>query len=152
MLEHTADVLEKVEYPAAYLHCLSYITGVRVDLKKLEELKREDSAVRDAAQAVLDRYLTNKSWEGTVCPRWDAAPTAADIKEIVKVVTGKELKTAVRTYTKLVNMIEDHVLVDALEFAKYNNCDKLNELVAKHYVCKPVFNIGSTAQLKKAFL
>jgi len=151
MLEHTADVLEKVEYPAAYLHCLSYITGVRVDLKKLEELKREDSAVRDAAQAVLDRYLTDKSWEGTVCPRWDAAPTAADIKEIVKVVTGKELKTAVRTYTKLVNMIEDHVLVDALEFAKYNNCDKLNELVAKHYVCKPIFNIGSTAQLKKLF-
>ena len=151
MLEHTADVLEKVEYPAAYLHCLSYITGVRVDLKKLEELKREDSAVRDAAQAVLDRYLTDKSWEGTVCPRWDAAPTAADIKEIVKVVTGVELKTAVRTPAKLFAMIDQPVLVQALERANVGDCNSLNELVAKHYVCKPVFNIGSTAQLKKLF-
>ena len=151
MLEHTADVLEKVEYPAAYLHCLSYITGVRVDLEKLEELKREDAAVRDAAQVVLDKYLTDKSWEGTVCPRWDAAPTAADIKEIVKVVTGVELKTAVRTYTKLVNMVEDPILVDALEFAKYDNCTKLNELVADHFVAKPIFNIGSPTQLKKLF-
>lgn len=151
MLEHTADVLEKVEYPAAYLHCLSYITGVRVDLEKLEELKRDDSAVRDAAQVVLDRYLTDKKWEGTVCPRWDAAPTAADIKEIVKVVTGVELKTAVRTPSKLFAMIEHPVLVQTLELANVGTCDQLNRLVAEHYVCKPVFNIGSPLQLKKLF-
>jgi DNA polymerase I-like protein with 3'-5' exonuclease and polymerase domains/5'-3' exonuclease len=151
MLEHTADILEKVEYPAAYLHIQSFVTGCNVDLAKLEELKREDSAVRDAAQTALDKYLIEKGWDGTVPPQLTTAPTAADIKLIHKIVTGEELETAVRTPAKLLAMIMDRGLVGALEAALAGELEPVNALINKHYVCKPTLNVGSPKQMQKLF-
>lgn len=150
MLEHTADILEKVEYPAAYLHIQSFVTGCNVDLVKLEELKKEDSTVRDAAQAVLDKYLTEKGWDGTICPTF-AEVQAADIKLIHQIVTGSELKSAVRTPAKLLAMIENPELVAALEAALAGDSAPVNALVKQHYVCKPTLNVGSPKQMQKLF-
>lgn len=151
MLEHTADILEKVEYPAAYLHIQSFVTGCNVDLAKLEELKKEDSAVRDAAQAALDKYLIEKGWDGTVPPQLTAAPTAADIKLIHKIVTGEELQTAVRTPAKLLAMIENPELVAALEAALAGELEPVNSLIKQYDVCKPTLNVGSPKQMQKLF-
>ena len=151
MLEGTNKILEKVEYAASRLHVWSYITGTRVDLAKLEELKEEDAVDREKAQQVLDSYLTEIGWAGSAPPQWSAPPSAADIKEVCKIVTGTELKTAIRTPAKLLAMIEDSTLVQALEMANVGTCDQLNKLVAERYICKPVFNIGSYLQLQKLF-
>jgi len=150
MLEHTADILEKVEYPAAYLHIQSFVTGCNVDLVKLEELKQEDSAVRDIAQAVLDKYLTEKGWDGTVCPTFTELQ-AADIKLIHQIVTGSELKSAVRTPAKLLAMVEHHELGAALEAALAGDLGPVNALVKQHYICKPTLNVGSPKQMQKLF-
>lgn len=151
MLEHTADILEKVEYPAAYLHIQSFVTGCNVDLAKLEELKQEDSAVRDAAQAALDKYLIKKGWDGTVPPQLTTTPTAADIKLIHKIVTGEELQTSVRTPTKLLAMITDRGLVGALEAALAGELEPVNSLIKQYDVCKPTLNVGSPKQMQKLF-
>lgn len=151
MLEHTADILEKVEYPAAYLHIQSFVTGCNVDLAKLEELKKEDAAVRDTAQTVLDKYLIEKGWDGTVPPQLTAAPTAADIKLIHKIVTGEELQTAVRTPAKLLAMIENRGLVGALEAALAGELEPVNSLIKQYDVCKPTLNVGSPKQMQKLF-
>lgn len=151
MLEGTNKILDQVEYDASRLHVWAYITGTRVDLDKLEELKKEDAADREKAQQVLDSYLTEIGWAGSVCPQWEEPPSAADIKEVCKIVTGTELNTRIRTPEKLLTMIEDAALAAALQVALEGEFDKLNALVKSKYDCKPVFNIGSYLQLQKLF-
>jgi hypothetical protein len=49
-------------------------------------------------------------WEGTKTPTYEGDLTPAQIKEIVQIILGQELKTMVRTPSKLAKLVEvlDH--------------------------------------------
>lgn len=150
-LEGTYHVYKQVEVDASYLHAQSFVHGTRVDLKKLNELQREDAETYKQAWAVVRDYLIDKGWDGTKTPVYSGELVAATIKEAYKIVTGDELKTMVRTPAKLVAMINDKVLAVAIEKALAGEFDMLNELVAMKFSGEPEFNTGSSKQLQRLF-
>ena len=150
-LEGTYHVYKQVELDASYLHAQSFVHGTRVDLKKLNELQREDAETYKKAWAVVRDYLIEKGWDGTKTPVYSGELVAATIKEAYKIVTGDELKTMVRTPAKLVAMINDKVLAVAIEKALAGEFDMLNELVAMKFSGEPEFNTGSPKQLQRLF-
>lgn len=150
-LEGTYHVYKQVEIDASYLHAQSFVHGTRVDLKKLNELQREDAETYKQAWAVVRDYLIDKGWDGTKTPVYSGELVAATIKEAYKIVTGEELKTMVRTPAKLVAMISDKVLAVAIEKALASEFDMLNELVAMKFSGEPEFNTGSPKQLQRLF-
>ena len=150
-LEGTYHVYKQVEIDASYLHAQSFVHGTRVDLKKLNELQREDAETYKKAWAVVRDYLIDKGWDGTKTPVYSGELVVATIKEAYKIVTGDELKTMVRTPAKLVAMINDKVLAVAIEKALAGEFDMLNELVAMKFSGEPEFNTGSPKQLQRLF-
>lgn len=150
-LEGTYHVYKQVELDASYLHAQSFVHGTRVDIKKLNELQREDAETYKQAWAVVRDYLIDKGWDGTKTPVYSGELVAATIKEAYKIVTGEELKTMVRTPAKLVTMINDKVLAVAIEKALAGEFDMLNELVAMKFSGEPEFNTGSPKQLQRLF-
>lgn len=148
-LEGTWDVYRKVEIDASYLHTQSYIHGTKVSLAKLEELRAADDL--DAAEAwkTVRTYLIKSGWEGTATPVYSGELKAADIKQIVQIVTGSELKTQVRTPSKLTDMVDDALLKDSLTKAVGGDFSMVNDLVARNFSGEPVFNMGSTVQKQK---
>lgn len=150
-IEGTYHVYKQVELDASYLHAQSFVHGTRVDLKKLNELQREDAETYKQAWAVVRDYLIEKGWEGTKTPVYGPPLLAAAIKEAYSIVTGDELKTMVRTPIKLLAMISDKVLAVAIEKALAGEFDMLNELVAMKFSGEPEFNTGSPKQLQRLF-
>lgn len=149
MLEHTAEVLETVEIEASYLHAQSYVTGFKCDLKRMAELVAEDDATHDSALERLDTYLISKGWAGTICPVFDSAISAKQIKEAYSIVTGEVLDTAVRTPSKLLVLFEEaqpllhSLMADALQ----GRPEGLNRYVKSKFSGKPAFNSGSPKQM-----
>lgn len=148
-LEHTYEVLKKVEIDASYLHAQAFVNGAEVDLPKLQTLIADDTVTQRESQAVLDAYLVSKGWEGTVLPKYSADLTAKDIKEINLIVTGEELTTAMRTPSKVLSLVEDPGVLWACTAAMKGDADPLNELVARHFEGHPTLNLGSPKQLQK---
>lgn len=142
-LEGTWDVYRKVEIDASYLHTMAYIDGTRVDLPKLNELISEDDKSYAEERAVLDTYLITKGWEGSVCPTFTEVDAKA-IKVAHEIVAGCELKTAIRTPSKLLDMFKDS---QPLLHAACVDAITLTELVARHFTAAPTFNGGSPKQM-----
>ena len=152
-LEGTYDVYKKVEIDASYLHAQSFVHGTRIDLKKLNELQTEDSETYQKAWTVVRDYLIEKGWEGTATPVYGPPLIAAAIKEAYGIVTGSELKTMVRTPSKLVDMVrqDQPLLASTFEQALADDFSDLNNLVARHFKGEPEFNTGSPKQLQRLF-
>lgn len=149
-LEGTYSVYKKVEISASYLHAQSFVHGTKVDLKKLNELQREDAETYKKAWAVVRDYLIDKGWEGTVVPVYSEI-TPAVIKEACQIVTGTELKTMVRTPAKLIAMLDNPLLVAALNQGLEGDFTMLNQVVATRFNGEPEFNTGSPKQLQRLF-
>lgn len=152
-LEGTYDVYKKVEISASYLHAQSFVHGTKVDLKKLNELQREDAESYGKAWAVVRDYLIERGWDGTATPVYSSPLLAANIKEAYSIVTECELKTMVRTPAKLVEMVrEKHsMLATCFDRALVDDFSDLNTLVARHFKGEPEFNTGSPKQLQRLF-
>jgi hypothetical protein len=150
-LEHTAKILEQVELDASYLHAQAFTVGTLMDAAKLQILIKEDRAEYDKAKAVLDSYLVEKGWDGTVCPVFTADLKPADIKAAYLITTGDELETAVRTPSKMVALFKDQrpMLAGLIEIALKGDPGPLNELVKQSFTGAPVLNLGSPKQLQK---
>lgn len=142
-LEGTWDVYKKVEIDASYLHTMAFIEGTRVDLPKLNELITEDDKSYSEARAVLDAYLITKGWEGSVCPTFTEVDAKA-IKQAHEIVVGCELKTAVRTPAKLLEMFKDS---QPLLHAACVDAATLTAFVATYFKAAPTFNGGSPKQM-----
>lgn len=151
-LEGTYSVYKKVEISASYLHAQSFVHGTKVDLKKLNELQREDAETYKKAWAVVRDYLIDKGWEGTVVPVYSEI-TPAVIKEAYQIVTGTELKTMVRTPSKLLDMVckVQPLLATCIDEALCGNFENLNSMVARYFKGEPEFNTGSPKQLQRLF-
>lgn len=144
MLEHTWDVCEKVELAASYLHVQSFVHGFKFDLPKMLELEVEDDKTYETALQALQPVLIAKEWQGTVCPQYSEL-TPANIKEAYQIITGSELKTAVRTVSKLVDLMDATV---APLFAG-GDLTEINRAMKEAFKPVPEFNPGSPAQLKR---
>lgn len=144
MLEHTWDVCEKVEIAASYLHVQSFVHGFKFDLPKMKELEAEDDLTYDAALQALQPVLIAKQWEGTVCPEYSEL-TASAVKQAYQIITGRELKTAVRTVSKLVDLMNPAV---APLFAG-GDLTEINRAVREAFKPVPEFNPGSPGQMKR---
>lgn len=145
MLEHTWDVCERVEIAASYLHVQSFVHGFKFDLAKMRELEAEDEKTYKAAIEALQPVLVAKQWDGTVGPQY-AELSAAAVKQAYHILTGRELKTAVRTVSKLIDLMEDRVVAGL--FAG-GDLEEINRAVREAFKPVPEFNPGSSVQLKR---
>lgn len=152
-IEGTYDVYKKVEISASYLHAQSFVHGTKIDLKKLNELQQEDAETYSKAWAVVRDYLIAQGWDGTATPVYSSPLVAAAIKEAYNIVTEDELKTMVRTPSKLVEMVrqKNGLLATCFDYALVDDFSDLNSLVARHFKGEPQFNTGSPKQLQKLF-
>ena len=148
-LEGTWDVYKEVEIDASYLHVQSFIHGTKISLQTLQELRTEDEAPEAEAWSVVREYLIEKGWNGTATPVYSGELKAADIKQVVEIVSGEALVTQVRTPSKLLDRVSDELLKDSIAKAIAGDFEQLNKLVASRFKGEPVFNMGSTVQKTK---
>lgn len=157
-IEKTWSVYEEVETYPAYLTALAFVQGTPFSLEDMREMSEEDDLAYDLAWVVLRAYLIKLGFEGTVCPVFTDM-TPAVIKEAHRIVLGCELKTMVRTVSKLAKLIElnsqdvedDDQRAAMGMFALVisgENVGQLNDLVKFHYKGEPVLNLGSPKQMK----
>lgn len=146
-IEDTWKVYEAVEIDASYLHVKSYIHGFSISVPKLNELVQEDDLASAEAQKVVDAYLISQGWEGSVAPVF-AEVDANAIKTAYRIVLGEELKTMVRTPSKLIAMVAEKSPTLA---GACGSADDLNKLVAYAFKAAPVLNTGSPKQMQHLF-
>ena len=149
-LEHTYDAFIRLEQKPMYLSALAYVQGLKVDVARLKVLEKKDEETSKVCWATLEEYLLSQGWDGTVCPVYEELTPAA-IKEVVKVVLGLELKTMVRTVSKLSVLVRELDHEDAGTVAaaiEANDLALINRMVARNFEGKPLFNVGSPLHIK----
>jgi len=152
-MEHTWDVFLEVEQLPAYVGALAYVQGTKFSLERMLELEREDHETYAKAWAVVREALIEHGWEGTVCPGFSEL-TPAGIKEITKITLGLELKTQMRTVSKIAKLVAEMDHPDAEMLAgliEAGDLESINKLVAARFEGEPIFDVGSPKQMK-AFL
>ena len=152
-MEHTWDVFLEVEQLPAYVGALAYVQGTKFSLERMLELEREDHETYAKAWAVVREALIEHGWEGTVCPVFSEL-TPAGIKEITKITLGLELKTQMRTVSKIAKLVAEMDHPDAEMLAgliEAGDLESINKLVAARFEGEPIFDVGSPKQMK-AFL
>ena len=150
-MEHTWDVFLEVEQLPAYVGALAFTQGTKFSLERMLELEREDHEAYAKAWAVVRQALIEHGWEGTVCPVFSDL-TPAGIKEIVKITLGLELKTQMRTVSKIAKLVAEIDHPDAEMLAGLidgNDLDSINKLVAARFEGEPIFDVGSPKQMKE---
>ncbi len=150
-MEHTWDVFLEVEQLPAYVGALAYVQGTKFSLERMLELEREDHETYAKAWAVVREALIEHGWEGTVCPVFSEL-TPAGIKEITKITLGLELKTQMRTVSKIAKLVAEMDHPDAKMLAGLiEACDvySINKLVAARFEGEPIFDVGSPKQMKE---
>lgn len=150
-IENTWNVMLEVEQLPAYVCALAYTQGTEFSLQRMLELEKEDKETYEQSWQVIRSFLIEQGWEGTVCPTYQELTPAA-VKEITQIVLGLELKTMIRTVSKLAKLIEVMDHDDAPLLAKYvdeDNLDQINDWVKSRFQGEPIFDTGSPKQMKK---
>jgi len=150
-LEGTYDAFIRLEQKPMYLSALAYVQGLKIDLTKMKELETKDKQILEESWATIEGYLLRQGWEGSVCPVYTELTPAA-IKEVVSIVLSMELKTMVRTVSKLAKLVAelDHDSAATLAVAiEQENLEVINKLVKSRFTGKPNFNVGSPNQISK---
>lgn len=150
-IENTWGVMIEVEQLPAYVCALAYTQGTKFDLERMLELEREDHKAYSEAWSVVRQALIEHGWEGTVCPTYTEL-TPAGVKEIVKIVLGLELKTQMRTISKLAKLVAELEHPDATMLADWiegGDLASINRLVEARFEGEPIFDVGSPKQMKE---
>lgn len=148
-LEHSYGAFFEYEQKPMYLQALAYCQGLKIDMAKLAELSQADAVKEIELQHTIDTFLIEKGWEGTVLPVHTEI-TSINIKEVVE-LCGSELKTMVRTISKLAPLIKDlgfdgcGLLASIVET---NSVEAFNQFISQRWVARPSLNTGSPLQLK----
>jgi DNA polymerase I-like protein with 3'-5' exonuclease and polymerase domains/5'-3' exonuclease len=104
-LENTLDLYREVEIDAAYLVAAGMVTGFDFNRETMRKQEQADNQKYDAAWAKLRAYLIEQKWGGVEMP--DVTLEPASMKQIFQIVTGRELKTQVRTPAKIAALMAD---------------------------------------------
>lgn len=147
-LEGTFAAFMRLEQKPMYLSAMSYVRGTDISLQRLQELKVADDKIYADGQRVLDAFLISKNWEGTVCPRYTSLDAAA-VKEIFHLVTGQELKTMVRTVSKLAVLVVNEGFETLGALIAGNEIESLNQMVEDAFSGHPEFDVASPKQVGK---
>jgi DNA polymerase I-like protein with 3'-5' exonuclease and polymerase domains/5'-3' exonuclease len=150
-LEGTLPAFMEFEQKPMYLQAVGFINGLPLDMGRLNKLAKADEESKLRYQAILDNYLIAAGWDGTVAPVADAEniTVSSFVKHVFNIVTGEELKTAVRTPSKLYDAIAATGLDDAPMLAAFfqaGDIDGINRMIRLHFTARPEFNIGSSKQ------
>lgn len=148
-LEHTFKAFMEYEQKPMYLQALAYTQGIPLDMKRLSELSRADDAKEAELSTTINEFLVNCGWEGSVCPTIEKLdPTS--IKLAVSIVLGEELKTMVRTTSKLatlVSVLEGGKILSDLILA--DDITSINRLMQSKFTASPELNTGSPKQMQE---
>jgi DNA polymerase-1 len=150
-LDHTYDAFKRLEQKPMYLSALAYVQGIEVDMERLKLLEAEDMKLSDECWGKVEAFLIEKGWEGVTCPIFEEL-NPANIKQAVEIILGMELKTMVRTVSKLAVLVSELEHDDAASLAKFieeDRVDLVNAWVKRVYTGKPNFNVGSPNQIAK---
>ena len=150
-LDHTYEPFLRLEQKPMYLSALAYVQGLDIDIPRLKKLEAEDKELYDKCWATIESFLIEKGWDGVTCPVYEEL-TPANIKQAVQIVLGQELKSMVRTPSKLAALIKQLDHEDAPTLAALivdNKVDLVNQMIASRYTGKPDFNVGSPKQIAK---
>ena len=176
-LEHCWGVYLKVEIDAAYLHAHAYRLGTSISVERLMELSAEDSVTFKTASDVLNAYLTEQRWDGTVPPKYTTELTAKEIKDAYKIVFEVDepedveasedeeaaeevaaapedlfLKSKVRTPSKLLAILEGmperQVFAGKLRSALAGELLEFEQYINTYFTGEPLFK-GSNKQMQK---
>lgn len=153
-IERSWNVFMAIEQFPAYVTAKGFVDGVDFSLETMREMEVDDDLAFEKAKATLDAYLIKIGFDGTVCPVYTEM-TPANIKEAYQIITGRELKTLVRTPSKLAKLIEEEakglahepqafLIADAI---KKDDLGYLNQLVATHFKGEPQLDLGSSKQM-----
>ena len=150
-LDHTYDAFKRLEQKPMYLSALAYVQGIEVDMERLKLLEAEDKVLSDECWGKVEAFLIEKGWEGVTCPVFEEL-NPANIKQAVEIILGMELKTMVRTVSKLAVLVSELEHDDAASLAKFieeDRVDLVNAWVKRVYKGTPNFNVGSPSQITK---
>lgn len=152
-LEGTLDAFRSTELEVQYVLAHAFLHGINFDFERMLEIEKEDLEEEAKAQAVLDEFLVKVGYEGTVCPVWTAEDLTvpAQIKSIYAHVLGRDLKTMVRTPSKIFALIASEDDEDARLLAKYledGNLAQLNDWTASRFEGKATLDLNSPKQVQ----
>jgi 5'-3' exonuclease len=156
-IENTWNVYLEVEQYPAYVTAKAFVDGVDFSLEHMATMERDDDVAYDAAWVTLRQYLINVGFDGVNPPVYIEL-TPANIKEAFLIVTGHELKTLVRTTSKLVKLIQQmaeggdfgDAEDDAQVFAavlEAGDIVRFNEFVASKFDGEPKIDLSSPKQM-----
>jgi DNA polymerase I-like protein with 3'-5' exonuclease and polymerase domains/5'-3' exonuclease len=150
-LEGTYKAFMEYEQKPMYLQATGYVKGIKLDMGRLAELSNRDAELAVENRKTVDEFLLSVGWDGTVCPTYKEV-NAANVKEAVLIISGQELKTAIRTPAKLAPLVAamgfdgSDLLAKCVES---NDLDTMNRLVASRFKGAPELNTGSPKQMQK---
>lgn len=150
-IENTWNLMLEVEQLPSYVMALAYVCGTKFSLQRMKEIQKEDADTYLEQWKILRDFLISKGWQGTVTPQYQELTPAA-IKEICLIVLGQELKTLVRTPSKMANLVEtlDHDDAPLLaHLITEANLDQINDLVRSRFVGEPIFDLSSPKQMRE---
>ena len=148
-LEGTLETFYRIEQKPMYLSALSYAQGTPIDFKLLFDLKKQDEATYATCSDVVNKYLIEKGWEGTVCPVFTELDAKA-IKTATQTILGLKLETMVRTPSKLAILVSELEHEDAELLANYissSDVAQINDWMKSRFDGTPDLNVGSNKQM-----
>lgn len=151
-IEKTWDVFMEVEQLPAYVTSLGFHQGTKFDLAAMKKMEKEDHATWEEHAVKLREFLVSIKWPGTTCPVFDLDITPAQTKEMVQIITGKELVTSVRKKDRLTAAIREIDHPDADTIANLyadGNFEALNELMASRFTGIATLDMDSPKIMKE---
>lgn len=148
-IEKSWHVFEEVETFPAYLTALAYVQGTAFSLESMAAQEKDDEAAFNAADPVLMDYLMKIGFEGTrFVPLTGLEP--ADIKRAYLEMSGQELKTMVRTPSKLAKLIEQQDPESILPaLISEGKVDLINQILESKFTGMPAIDLTSPKQMKE---
>lgn len=150
-LESTFDLYREVEIDAAYLVAAGMVTGIPFDREEMRVQQRADDKIYDAAWQIVRAYLVAQKWGGVEMPAVTLEP--ASIKEVFKIVTGRDFETKVRTPAKLFALMAEEdgaeTLAELYAAATVGDLQHVVAYARKFFKGEPDLNVDSPLQMTK---
>lgn len=152
-LENTFDLYRDVEIDAAYLVAAGMVTGLDFNRETMRKQERADDAKYEAAWAKVRSFLVASKWDGVEMPT--VTLESASMKEVFKIVTGRDLETKVRTPAKIAALMKGEDGAETLgelygqAMAANGDVQHVEAYARKFFKGEPDLNVDSPKQMTR---